>query len=214
VATEILACIIRGRIFRYLTPIAVALVLVQATAAAESQGGSPAAVLFERGGDLYAVAIDGSRTVRLTKTRVSEQDPAMSRDGRSIAYALQTRQRSELWTMGPDGKRRARVASSRFSIRFPDWSSDGRTIFFSLYSDATEYGASCGSIFRVGRGGRNFRRVTHSHGHSHQDPAVSPDGRRVAFSDENGCEGGTTTYAVHVVDMSGRRTSDLFSSPG
>ena len=214
VATEILACIIRGRIFRYLTPIAVGLVVVQGTAAAQSQGGSPAAVLFERGGDLYAVAIDGSRTVRLTKTPVSEREPAVSGAGRSIAYTLQTARGWELWTMRIDGKQRARVISSRRFVGSPNWSPDGRTIVFSLGADTTKYGATCGAIFRVARDGRDLRRVTHSRGDSHQDPAVSPDGLRIAFTDWNACEGGTASTAVHVVDMSGRRTNDLSRLPG
>jgi dihydrofolate reductase len=33
------------------------------------------AVVFERGGDLYATSVDGSRTIRLTKTRVREWEP-------------------------------------------------------------------------------------------------------------------------------------------
>jgi Tol biopolymer transport system component len=160
------------------------------------------------------VALDGSRTVRLTKTRIAEREPAVSRDGRLIAYTLQTPRAWELWTTRADGKRPTRVTSSGRFIGSPTWSSDGRSIFFTINADTTRFGATCGSIFRVGRDERRVRRVTRSRGHSHHDPSVSPDGRRIAFSDWNGCEGGTTTSAVHVVDMSGRRTRDLSRLPG
>jgi WD40 repeat protein len=46
-----------------------------------------AAIVVERGGDLYAISSDGSRTVRLTKTRIEEAQPAVSHDGSRIAFA-------------------------------------------------------------------------------------------------------------------------------
>jgi len=67
----------------------------------------------------------------------------------------------------------------------------------------------------VRKDGRGLRRVTRPDGrHSHWDAAVSPDGRRVAFTDEAGCESGASSFALRVVDASGRRTSDLARLPG
>jgi len=179
------------------------------------------AIVFERKGDLYAVAVDASRTVQLTKTGTLELEPAVSPDGRSIAYAAADRgsgpsgrlgRAYELWTMNVDGKRRMRLTQGFDSD--PAWSPDGATILFSR-AFQNRYGDACRSIFRVRKDGRGLRQVTRPDGrHSHWDAAVSPDGRRVAFTDEAGCESGASSFALRVVDASGRRTSDLSRLPG
>jgi Tol biopolymer transport system component len=195
-----------------------ALVAGQGAAGGGGQTGASEAIVFGRAGDLYALAVNGSRTVRLTKTGARELQPAVSPDGRSIAYA---RRGYELWTMSVDGKHRRRLTQGHdFS---PAWSPDGDTIFFSRDLPLGKYGIECASIFRVGTDGRDVRPVTRSvpseparwrEAHSHYDAAVSPDGRRIVFTDENGCEGGQTTFSLRVVDTSGRRTGDLSRLPG
>jgi TolB protein len=76
-----------------------------------------------------------------------------------------------------------------------------------------EFHETCGSLFRVSAAGHSVRRLTNppwkDSFHSHSGPSVSPDGRRVAFTDANQCSGGTTSFAARVVDLAGRATSDL-----
>jgi Tol biopolymer transport system component len=201
--------------------VVVALVAGQGNAGGGGQSGASEAILFERKGDLYAVAVNGSRTVQLTKTGTLELEPAVSPDGRSIAYTAAGRGNRhrgrlgrgyELWTMSVDGKRRTRLTRGLDS--YPAWSPDGETIFFSRAFE-NRYGDACRSILRVRKNGRGLGRVTRPDGrHSHWDAAVSPDGRRVAFTDEAGCESGASSFALRVVDASGRRTSDLSRLPG
>ena len=50
--------------------------------------------------------------------------------------------------------------------------------------------------------------------HSHFAPTVSPDGTRIAFTDADQCSGGTTSYALRVIDRSGHTTNDLGLLPG
>jgi TolB protein len=159
------------------------------------------AIVFERGGDLYAVSIDGSRLVRLTRTRMREQDPAVSPDGRRIAFSRGARGIS---TMNVDGSNV--TIWTRGYDAGPAWAPDGRTIYFARH--ITRFGAACGSIFAVSTTRRGARRVTNPRG-SHQDPTVSPDGRRIALTDWNACEGGTASPRLTVVDIYGRRTGDL-----
>ena len=165
------------------------------------------AIVFEQGGDLYAVGLDGSPVARLTNTGVSESDPAASLDGRKLAFSLDY---SGIWTMNLDGSGQRRLTHGHDTG--PMWTSDGRAVYFVRF--AKVFGADCGSIYRIGADGRGLRRVTHPGTHSDLDPAVSPDGRRIALTEWNACEGGTALVRLRVVDASGRPTGDLAKLPG
>jgi Tol biopolymer transport system component len=221
----------------------VALAAGHGTAGGAGQSGASEAIVFERKGDLYAATVDGSRTVQLTKTRILELEPAVSPDGRSIAYARRSprgykphyspaRERDlweagvdltggELWTMGVDGRRRMRLTRASHDAG-PAWSADGERIFFSRVVDG-EYWQPCRSVFRVRKDGRELRRLTRivrkrPGGPSNpvtapRDLAVSPDGRRIAFTDRITCETTDVLPFLKVVDASGRRRSDLSRQP-
>ena len=172
---------------------------------------APAAVVVERDGDLYAIAIDGSRTVRLTQTRVDELTPAVSPDGTRIAFV--DREPGNLGTRRVDGSD-LRWLTRGFGDQSPAWTADGRTIVFVRRRALNQHTPPCGSIYRVSANGGRARRITNGLArprsrHSHQDPAVAPDGRRIAFSDWLGCEGGLSSPSLRVVDLNGRPTRDL-----
>jgi TolB protein len=158
------------------------------------------------------MTIDGSETVQLTSTRTRERAPAASPDSLTIAYG---RARDELWLMDSAGMNQRRLVTRRRSVRepsttSPSWSPGGRLIFFGRWNTPT---GRCGTVFRVGVDGRGLRPVTREHW-SESDPAVSPDGRRIAVSASGYCDPGWSGRLA-VVDTRGRATSDLrrFESP-
>jgi len=224
--------------------VVVALVAGQGSAGGGERSGASEAIVFERKGDLYAVAVDGSQTVQLTKTRTLELEPAVSPDGRSIAYARRgprgykphyspRRERDlwevgvdltggQLWTMGVDGRPQLRLTRGTRDAG-PAWSSDGETIYFSRFVEG-EYWQPCRAVFRVRKDGRELRRLTRvvqgrpgvgpfNPVTAPRDLAVSPDGRRIAFTERVTCETTDVLPYLKVVDASGRRTSDLSRQP-
>ena len=152
----------------------------------------PPMLVFERGGDLYRMTIDGSETVRLTATKVKESDPAPSPDGLRIAYV---RGSDELWTMDTQGTDHRRVVAARSKrVRYastgsPSWSPNGRFLYFERWSQRSNI---CASILRVGANGAGLKPITPTDGQyeSYSDPAVAPDGRRIAVSYSYYCDPG------------------------
>ena len=80
-------------------------------------------IVFVRGADLYVTSANGRGVTRLTR---DASDPAVSRDGRRIAFVRY----ESIWMMRRDGSAQTRVTSGRRDST-PAWSRDGRTIYFS-----------------------------------------------------------------------------------
>ena len=210
------------------------LVVVVATVAipAAPEAGRPElseAIVYERQGDLYAVAVDGSRTVQLTKTRIQELEPAVSPDGRSIAYTSRRCVGHDSGPFGAGSWTSPEVSSGRCASTEPDgcvsragkdadaaWSPDGETIFFSRVVEGPYYdpcrsssvlgrmGGSCTGNTNDSRGRRTGRSLNFIM--APLDPTVSPDGLRLAFTDRFTCETTDTLPHLELIDTSGRVT--------
>jgi Tol biopolymer transport system component len=166
-------------------------------------GSSGPAFVIQRGHHLEAISFDGSRVVRLRFGRSG--DPAVSRDGKWLAFTAQRTGRAGIWISHPDGTKVRFVVNDGSE---PTWAPGTQTIYFVrfFYESADQ----CGSIYRIGSDGHGLRRVTRApHFHDHLQPAVSPDGRSIAFSDWRGCSGGDSSPRLRVVNPAGRRTTDL-----
>jgi dipeptidyl aminopeptidase/acylaminoacyl peptidase len=103
--------------------------------------------------EIYRVSIDGGTPVALTSRKGPDGQPAVSPDGRLIAYVgYDDDQRSyvdtKLYVMNLDGSgRRALTGSFDRAVNSPTWSGDGR----SIYVQYDEHGSS--RVARVGLDG-------------------------------------------------------------
>lgn len=192
---------------RSTTLVVLGLVLTWAPGAAGIGAQVPPMLVFERGGNLYRIALDGSEVVRLTTTNGRERDPAVSPERLRIAFT----RGDELWQMSTNGAEQKKVLAARPpAVRYastgsPSWAPDGQAIYVSRAAQGPN--EICGWIYRVGANGGGLRRVTRGIA-LHSSPAVSPDGRRVAFI-AGECQPGLECCVVQVVDTAGRLTNDL-----
>jgi molecular chaperone DnaK (HSP70)/Tol biopolymer transport system component len=127
--------------------------------------------------ELFAMNADGSGLVRLTTTPELESNPALSPDGRRVAFSVN----GDLFVMNVDGSGRARMTSTPNLEVEPDWSPDGTRIAFTLRAPADNRG----HIYVVNANGTNLRSLVATSVDEGR-PSWSPDGTRIAFETNGG----------------------------
>jgi Tol biopolymer transport system component len=128
--------------------------------------------------DIYVVRTDSRWVVKKTTTRLDEDSPVWSPDGRHIAFegwTIPGGADMRIYTMNQDGTHRRRLARGRQ----PRWSADGRRIAYDGSDGVYVMNVDGTGKTRLARGG---------------DPRWSPGGKQIAF---------THRSDVYVVSASG-----------
>jgi len=140
--------------------------------------------------EIYVMNIDGSRLERLTNDPGFDDSPALSPDGRQIAFLTARHDpdpqfpnlKYELYVMNADGSHQHRLTTTEAAEDHPAWSPDGRWISF----DADYDGDGFCEIYIIQPDGSSLTRLTFG-AYNDQFADWSPDGRQIAFSsDRNG----------------------------
>ena len=180
------------------------LVFVTATgdrANARSEQTPRGELVFVRGDHLYVSSADGRRVRRLA---LNATDPAVSRDGRRIAFVRV----ESIWVMQRDGSAQTRVTTGHRDST-PTWSPDGSTIYFSRFEGKDgQYGYEYAwALFRMEPDGSRSRQLTRppssDHGVCHDSPSVSADGRVIAYAYFGECDHGFD-IVVEAIDRTGK----------
>lgn len=136
--------------------------------------------------------VDGSPPRQLTDDAVPSWGPLWG-PGDLIASIRGYPTIDGIWVMRPDGRSPRKLTRGVIeSFDQMDWSVDGTTIVYSMYAAAV---GGDRSIWSVGLDGQGERRLV-----SGWTPAVSPDGRRIAFI-RGGAGAGQTR--IHVANIDG-----------
>lgn len=121
---------------------------------------------------IHAISLDGSHR-RISDGVGWDFSPAISPDGKRVAYVSNRHDAIELRTMSIDGTGHKRLVKSKEEISAPAWSPDGTAVVFECER------AGARRICLVAAAGGNVAELTTDAWAA--SPAWSPDGKRIAF---------------------------------
>jgi Tol biopolymer transport system component len=146
--------------------------------------------------DLYAMDAYGRHLRRLTNNFLTDVFPAVSRDGRELAFTRDVRGYAQIFVMDVGDRSERQLTHGRANSGLPAWSPDGRRIAFATDRNGPDEGDE---IWVMNVDGSEQRAVTRSLPFTKDAwPSWAPDGKRLAFARETGADS-----AIYVVNVDG-----------
>ncbi len=139
--------------------------------------------------------------VAISSTRV-DSVPALSPDGRRVAFESSRSGPSELWLADPDGANAVQITTEGDGFGFPRWSADGEQIAFHSNPEGQA------EVYVVSAAGGQIRNVT-SHPATDAFPSFSRDGKWMYFSSNR-----TGPTAIWKQPTAGGPPEQVTSNPG
>lgn len=180
---------------------------------------------FSMMGDLYLLPIGGGKATRITSGPAWDVQPRFSPDGTQIAFTSDRSGGNNLWRMQVDGSNAVQVTKEDFRLlNNPVWTPDGQYLIGRKhFTGERSLGAGELWMYHVSGGGTGIQLTKQKN--DQQDlgePAVSPDGRYVYFS-EDVSPGPTfqynknphdVIYAIKRLDRKTGKVETLIDTPG
>lgn len=156
-------------------------------------------IVFSMLGDLYVLPAAGGQARRLTRGAGWDIQPRFSPDGKEIAFTSDRGGGNNLWRMKADGSGATQVTKEDFRLlNNPAWTPDGQYLVGRKHF-TSQRSLGAGELWLYHRDGGAGLQLT-KRKNDQQDlgePAVSPDGRYVYFS-EDVSAGGAFEYNRNV----------------
>lgn len=156
-----------------------------------SQGGNP---------DILRISLDGEVISKLTQgpRGAMNVEPAVSPDGKKIAFSTDRSGRPMIYVMNIDGSNPVRLTFAGQFNATPSWSPDGKRLAFAGW-DKDHF-----DVFTMNADGTDMIRVTDARKPNgkpanNEDPVFSPDGRILMYTSNR-----TGTNQIYIADLEGR----------
>ena len=159
-------------------------------------------IVFDLLGDIYVIPVSGGEARAIASGVAWDMQPKWSPDGRHIAFTSDRAGGDNIWIMEADGSNPTQVSRESFRLlNQPEWSPDGQFIVARKhFTSSRSLGA--GELWMYHRSGGNGVQMTERRTQQKDtgEPAFSPDGRYVYFSDD-ATPGATFEYSKDVNDQ-------------
>lgn len=123
--------------------------------------------------DIYSISATGGTPKQITNTAVDEYDPALSPNGKRIAYDASDGTNEEIYTIPAGGGTPTKITDNNQRNYDPVYSPNGKRIAYDGY-DGTTY-----QVYTVSASGGTPQQVTN--GTNDEYPSWSPNGKRIAY---------------------------------
>jgi TolB protein len=141
---------------------------------------------------IHVIDIDGLKRTQITKN-ADMRAPAVSPDGKQLAYLSKLSGNYDIWLMDIDGSNQTQITYSNIDEGAPAWSPDGEQIVYSLE----------GNIWKVDIGSKVPAILKENYYNSY-NPVFNPEGTKMAFVLEtNGAKD------IWVMNADGKGTKQL-----
>ncbi len=143
-------------------------------------------LVFDLLGDIYSMPISGGVAKQLTSDIPWQMQPRFSPDGKHIAFTSDQGGGDNIWVMDVDGENQTAVTKETFRLlNSPAWSPDGDFIVARKHFTGTR-SLGAGEVWLYHKAGGKGVQLTKRPNEQKDlgEPAFSPDGRYVYFSQD------------------------------
>jgi imidazolonepropionase-like amidohydrolase/Tol biopolymer transport system component len=143
-------------------------------------------IVFDLLGDLYTLPIEGGTAQRITSGSAFDVQPRFSPDGREISFTSDRDGADNIWRMRADGAEPRAVTRETFRLlNNAAWTPDGDYLVARKHFTA-ERSLGAGEMWLYHKSGGEGLQLTKKKNDQQDagEPAVSPDGRYVYFSED------------------------------
>ncbi|HMG84915.1 MAG TPA: hypothetical protein VK574_04190 [Terracidiphilus sp.] len=153
------------------------------------------------------MGLDRSNPVQITRDDADHEDPAWSPDGSKIAFVLIRPGLEQIQIMNPDGSGVEAISPAEHKTIHPSWTPDSQNILYCTDDDLRPPAKNDAEIYSINLAGRKITKLIS--GGVNTYPAVSPDGKKIAF--RRMVE--TTNSEVFLANSDGSAAVNLTNNP-